>query len=137
MSDLNDVFAIVAGAVPGALSRYHITEWTKAKFGLHFPYGTFIINLTGCLAIGFFWAILPSFTFYSHQLDLMVRTGFLGAYTTFSTYSLDILILWRNQQNFLSLFFAVASIIFGLIAVRIGAAIAQVFPVEFSNLLTI
>jgi CrcB protein len=57
----------------------------------------------------------------------MVRTGFLGAYTTFSTYSLDILILWRNQQNFLSLFFAVASIIFGLIAVRIGAAIAQFF----------
>ncbi|MDJ0558683.1 MAG: CrcB family protein, partial [Microcystis sp. M53599_WE4] len=54
-------------------------------------------------------------------------TGFLGAYTTFSTYSLDILILWRNQQNFLSVFFAVASIIFGLIAVRIGAAIAQVF----------
>jgi CrcB protein len=127
MSDLNDVFAIVAGAVPGALSRYHITEWTKAKLGLRFPYGTFIINLTGCLAIGFFWAILPSFPFYSHALDLMVRTGFLGAYTTFSTYSLDILILWRNQQNFLSLFFAVASIIFGLIAVRIGAAIAQFF----------
>ena len=127
MSDLNDVFAIVAGAVPGALSRYHITEWTKSKFGLRFPSGTFIINLTGCLAIGFFWAILPSFSFYSHQLDLMVRTGFLGAYTTFSTYSLDIVILWRNQQNFLSLFFAVASIIFGLIAVRIGAAIAEVF----------
>ena len=127
MSDLNDVFAIVAGAVPGALSRYHIPEWTKAKFGLRFPYGTFIINLTGCLAIGFFWAILPSFSFYSHALDLMVRTGFLGAYTTFSTYSLDILILWRNQQNFLSLVFAVASIIFGLIAVRIGAAVAQVF----------
>ena len=127
MSDLNDVFAIVAGAVPGALSRYHITEWTKAKFGLRFPSGTFIINLTGCLAIGFFWAILPSVPFYSHALDLMVRTGFLGAYTTFSTYSLDILTLWRNQQNFLSLFFAVASIIFGLIAVRIGAAIAQVF----------
>ncbi|MDY7050240.1 MAG: fluoride efflux transporter CrcB [Microcystis panniformis WG22] len=127
MSDLNDVFAIVAGAVPGALSRYHITEWAKAKFGLRFPYGTFIINLTGCLAIGFFWAILPSFPFYSHAIDLMVRTGFLGAYTTFSTYSLDILILWRNQQNFLSVFFAVASIIFGLIAVKIGAAIAQVF----------
>ena len=127
MSDLNDVFAIVAGAVPGALSRYHITEWTKAKFGLRFPSGTFIINLTGCLAIGFFLAILPSFPFYSHELDLMMRTGFLGAYTTFSTYSLDILILWRNQQNFLSLVFAVASIIFGLIAVRIGAAIAQVF----------
>ncbi|MFM6059023.1 MAG: fluoride efflux transporter CrcB [Microcystis aeruginosa] len=126
MSDLNDVFAIVAGAVPGALSRYHITEWTKAKFGLRFPSGTFIINLTGCLAIGFFVAILPSFPFYSHPLDLMIRTG-LGAYTTFSTYSLDILILWRNQQNFLSLVFAVASIIFGLIAVRIGAAIAQVF----------
>ena len=127
MSDLNDVFAIVAGAVPGALSRYYITEWTKAKFGLRFPYGTFIINLTGCLAIGFFGAILPSFPFYSHAIDLIIRTGFLGAYTTFSTYSLDILTLWRNQQNFLSLVFAVASIIFGLIAVRIGAAVAQVF----------
>lgn len=127
MSDLSEVFAIVAGAVPGALSRYHITEWTKEKFGLYFPYGTFIINLTGCLAIGFFVTILTSFPFYSHELDLMVRTGFLGAYTTFSTYGLDILILWRNQQNFLSLFFAFASMILGLLAVKTGAAMANFF----------
>ena len=51
MSDITNVLAIAAGAVPGALSRYQITEWTKAKLGPKFPYGTFIINLTGCLVM--------------------------------------------------------------------------------------
>jgi fluoride exporter len=127
MSDLINVLAIAAGAVPGALSRYKITEWTKAKFGSKFPYGTFVINLTGCLAMGFFFTISSRITSYPQELDLLIRTGFLGAYTTFSTYSLDTLNLWRSQKNILTIFYCLGSMILGLMAVIIGTNIAKIF----------
>jgi CrcB protein len=127
MSEVIEVLAVAAGAVPGALSRYKITEWTKASFGLRFPYGTFLINLTGCLAMGFFVTLFQKIPNYPHSLDLLIRTGFLGAYTTFSTYGLDLLILWRSKQFFLTLFFGVGSMIFGLIAVILGIKIAEFF----------
>lgn len=47
------VLAIAIGAVPGALSRYYLTEFCKRAIGTNFPYGTFIINFTGCLLMGF------------------------------------------------------------------------------------
>jgi CrcB protein len=127
MSDITNVLAIAAGAVPGALSRFHITEWTKAKFGSKFPYATFAINLTGCLAMGFFFTISEAIIDYPKELDLFTRTGFLGSYTTFSTYGFDTLSLWRSQQTAATAFYWVGSAILGLIAVIIGVAIAKLF----------
>ncbi|MGE5660486.1 MAG: fluoride efflux transporter CrcB [Actinomycetota bacterium] len=127
MSDITIVLAIAAGAVPGALSRYQITEWTKAKFGSKFPYGTFIINLTGCLAMGFFFTLSKGITGYPKELDLLIRTGFLGSYTTFSTYGFDTLSLWRSKQPAATAFYWSGSAVLGLGAVMIGVAIAKLF----------
>ncbi len=127
MSDFTQILAIAAGAVPGALSRYQITEWTKAKFGTNFPLGTFIINLTGCLAVGFFFTISQGITGYPSELDLLIRTGFLGSYTTFSTYGFDTLNLWRNHPRMATFFYGAGSAIFGVIGVKIGVAIANLF----------
>lgn len=133
MSDLSTILVIAAGAVPGALCRYQLTEWTKAKFGTQFPYGTLIINLTGSLAIGFFFTISQGMTSYPKELDLLIRTGFLGSYTTFSTYGFETLMLWRNKQIFSTAFYWAGSAILGLMAVMIGNAIAQFF-VPASNI---
>lgn len=127
MSEIVEIFAIATGAVAGALSRFHFTEWTKAKFGSKFPYGTFIINLTGCLAAGFFFTLSRGITGYPAELDSLVRIGFLGSYTTFSTYGFDTLILWRNQEIIPTVFYWTGSVIFGLIAVIIGVIIARFF----------
>ncbi|MEY3866988.1 MAG: fluoride efflux transporter CrcB [Microcoleaceae cyanobacterium] len=127
MSDITNVVAIAAGAVPGALSRYHLTEWTKAKFGTKFPYGTFVINLTGCLAMGFFFTISKGITGYPKELDLLIRTGFLGSYTTFSTYGFDTLGLWRSKNTVATAFYWAGSAILGLGAVIIGVTIAKLF----------
>lgn len=127
MTDIINVFVIAAGAVPGALSRYCLTEWTKAKFGTKFPYGTFVINLTGCLAMGFFFTISKGITGYPKELDLMIRTGFLGSYTTFSTYGFDTLTLWRSDQKTATYFYWAGSAILGLLAVILGVAIAKFF----------
>ncbi|HAN73619.1 MAG TPA: fluoride efflux transporter CrcB [Planktothrix sp. UBA8402] len=125
MSEIINVLAIAAGAVMGALSRYEITEWTKAKLGAKFPYGTFMINLTGCLVIGFFFTISQGITDYPQELDLLIRTGFLGAYTTFSTYSFDTKALWRSQQTWATAFYWAGSAILGLGAVMLGVALAN------------
>ena len=127
MSDFTHILAIAAGAVPGALSRYYITEWTKAKFGTNFPYGTFMINLTGCLAVGFFFTISQGITGYPSELDVLIRIGFLGSYTTFSTYGFDTVSLWRNHQIIATIFYGAGSAILGVIGVMMGEAIANLF----------
>ena len=82
--------AISLGAIAGALSRYYLTLWFAQRFGTAFPYGTFFINLTGCLIMGFFITFsLERVAIISPEVRLMVTTGFLGAYTTFSTYGLE------------------------------------------------
>ncbi|WP_308189153.1 fluoride efflux transporter CrcB [Nostoc mirabile] len=127
MADLTNVLSIAVGAVPGALSRFYITEWTKAKLGTKFPYGTFAINLTGCLAMGFFFTISKGITGYPKELDLLIKTGFLGSYTTFSTYGFDTLTLWRSKQKAATAFYWAGSAVLGLGAVILGVVIAKLF----------
>ena len=127
MSDLINILAIATGAVGGALSRFYITEWFKAKFGSKFPYATFTINLTGCLLMGFYFTIFSKIPSYSSELDLFIRIGFLGSYTTFSTYGFDTLILWRSRQASATVFYGFGSTILGLGAVIFGSLIASLF----------
>jgi CrcB protein len=118
--------AISLGAVAGALSRYYITLWFASRFGTAFPYGTFFINITGCLAMGFFITLtfervptIPS------EVRLMVATGFLGAYTTFSTYGLETNVLWRDRSYSIATFYWAGSAILGVIAVQLGIMLAR------------
>ncbi len=127
MSDITNAFAIASGAVPGALSRFYLTEWSKAKYGTKFPYATFGINVTGCFAMGFFFTISKGITGYPTELDLLIRTGFLGSYTTFSTYGFDTLTMWRSNQKIATILYWTGSAILGVATVFLGAAIAKLF----------
>ena len=127
MSDITNAFAIAAGAVPGALSRFYITEWTRTHLWTKFPIATFGINLTGCLAMGFFFTISKGITGYPTELDLLIRTGFLGSYTTFSTYGFDTITLWRSKQIGATASYWAGSAVLGLGAVILGIAIAKLF----------
>lgn len=73
---LSGVIAIALGAIPGALTRYYVTQWCKSAIGKNFPYGTFIINFTGCLLMGFFFTLFKGIPGFPPEIDLMVRTGF-------------------------------------------------------------
>lgn len=119
------VLAIAAGAVPGALSRYYLTEFCKRALGTNFPYGTFVINLTGCCLMGFSFTLFREIKGFPQEVDLLVRTGFLGSYTTFSTYGYDTLMLWRNNQPGTTLFYWMGSAILGLLGLGVGCALAQ------------
>lgn len=121
------LLAITIGAVPGALSRYYLTEYCKRALGTGFPYGTFIINLTGCLLMGFFFTLFKGIKGFPAETDLLVRTGFLGAYTTFSTYGYDTLALWRNGKKRATLFYWAGSAILGVVGIVLGRYLASLF----------
>jgi CrcB protein len=125
--NLRHPIAISLGAVAGALSRYYITLWFANRFGTAFPYGTFFINITGCLAMGFFITLVfERMPTVPSEVRLMVATGFLGAYTTFSTYGLETNVLWRDRAYSVAIFYWAGSAILGIIAVQLGIILARI-----------
>jgi CrcB protein len=118
--------AISLGAIAGALSRYYLTLWCAKVLGNGFPYGTFFINVTGCLAMGFLTTLfLERVLTVPSEVRLMVTTGFLGAYTTFSTYGLDTMLLWRDRTSTLAVLYWAGSAMLGVGAVLLGVNLAR------------
>ncbi len=121
----NDSLAIISGAIPGALMRFYITEWSKKRWGVNFPYGTFIINISGCLLIGFFLTFCSTAANLPKELDLFARTGFLGSYTTFSTYEWETIFLWRQKEMATTVFYYLGSAIVSIGSVYLGDSFAR------------
>lgn len=116
--------AISLGAIAGALCRYYLTIWSIHRFGISFPYGVFFINLSGCFLMGFLTTLFVEPT--SPEVRLMLTTGFLGAYTTFSTYGLDTLNLIKTQNFSAASFYWLGSAVLGVGFVQLGAMFARV-----------
>jgi CrcB protein len=120
--------AISLGAIAGALSRYYLTLWFTNRFGFAFPYGTFFINISGCLATGFFVTLAMEKTvMISSEIKLIVATGFLGAYTTFSTFGLDTVSLLQRGHWLTATGYFLGSTILGIISIQLGMIIARIF----------
>lgn len=117
---------ISLGAIAGALSRYYLGLWFTQLFGTGFPYSTLIVNLSGCFVMGFFTtlALGPLITIHP-DMRLLVTTGFLGSYTTFSTYELDTAKLLQERSLEIDLVYWLSSAFFGLISLFLGNAIAE------------
>ncbi|BBD64392.1 CrcB protein [Nostoc commune NIES-4072] len=119
--------AIAIGAIFGALGRFYITELTKAIFGTNFGfYGTFLINVSGCLLIAYILTLATeNIRIISPELRLMTTTGFCGAYTTFSTYGLESKGFLDKEDITMLLIYWVGSAIVGMICVQIGVLLAR------------
>uniref|UniRef100_A0A832H9T5 Fluoride-specific ion channel FluC n=1 Tax=Oscillatoriales cyanobacterium SpSt-402 TaxID=2282168 RepID=A0A832H9T5_9CYAN len=115
---------VALGAIPGALSRYYLTRLATQRFGASFPYGTFIINLTGSGLIGFLSTLMTK-QLISTDLQALLIIGFLGAYTTFSTYALDTSNLFRTGSRKRALLYWLGSPILGFICVEVGIFFAS------------
>ena len=115
---------ISLGAVLGALSRYYITLFWIEKRGKNFPYGTLFVNLTGTFFIGFVSTFTAQHTI-SVAAQKLILVGFCGAYTTFSSYILDAVNLFRSQKNSAGFFYWLGSPILGFTCVELGIWVAQ------------
>jgi fluoride exporter len=124
LSAIRSPLAISLGAIAGALSRYYLTNWFTQIFGTHFPYSTFFINLSGCLSMGFFVTVAIEKSLLP-DIRLLVATGFLGAYTTFSTYGLDSLTLLNSGKVSLASLYWGGSAVLGILSVQLGIMLAN------------
>jgi fluoride exporter len=124
-SNLRAPIAICLGAIPGALSRYYLTQLCAQWFGTKFPYGTFLINLSGALLMGLFVTLTLERAISSPELRLLVAVGFLGSYTTFSTYALDTSVLMRSNNYGAGLFYWLGSAFFGFVGLELGSLLAR------------
>jgi fluoride exporter len=121
---LQKYLLIAAGGAAGSILRYWVGSTIAGRMGTRFPYGTLVINLTACLIIGF------TLTYFSKRADLnpawlfLVAVGFIGAYSTFSTYEWETLSTMRSGAFVLGALYAAGSLILGLAATWCGTALA-------------
>lgn len=116
--------SISAGAVVGALGRYYANQFWVARQGTGFPYGTLVVNLTGAFGIGFAATVLEQGLNSPPQLTNVLLVGFLGAYTTFSTYVLDIDNLRRVNGHGVVLLYGLGTPVLGFVLVELGRLLA-------------
>jgi CrcB protein len=112
--------AISLGGILGANSRYLIADWAAQRFGAGFPYGTFIINISGSFLLGFFMAFLQDRAFVNPSYRLFFATGFCGAYTTFSTFTYESLRLWQDGSFLLAITNLIGSLVVGMLGIFLG-----------------
>ena len=116
---------IALGGALGSVLRYWVGSTISGRMGTRFPFGTMIINLTACVIIGF------TLTYFGKRADLsaawrfFVPIGFIGAYSTFSTYEWETLSTLRSGAWLLASVYAVGSLILGLAATWCGTALAD------------
>jgi CrcB protein len=115
---------IALGAIPGALSRYYLTRVCTHYLGENFPTGTFLINVSGTFLMGFGATALQAINAHP-SLNGFVTIGFLGSYTTFSTYALDATNLLRRGNTKRALLYGLGSPLLGFLSVEVGIALAQ------------
>jgi CrcB protein len=123
--DLQNYFYIAAGGALGSLARYWIGSTVANRMGTRFPYGTFIINITACLIIGFSLTLLGRRTDLNPAWRFLVPIGFVGAYSTFSTFEWETFANLQTGAFLIAALYVVSSCFLGLIAVWCGVLIAR------------
>ncbi len=114
------------GGFLGAIARYMLGAYIGSRYGVRFPYGTFVINVSGSFLVGFILTLL-SRTTASPYWRYLIPIGFIGAYTTFSTFEYETLRAVQDGQAITGLLNVALSVIVGFAAVWAGAAIGRVF----------
>jgi len=124
---LSGVIFIIIGSVLGGCARYFLSGAIARRLGETFPWGTMIVNITGAFVIGIFGALAthPGSIFASPGPWLFAVTGFLGCYTTVSSFSLQTLSLARDGQMGSAGGYVVASVCLCLVAAGLGFALVN------------
>lgn len=119
---------IALGGSLGSLTRYWVGTVIANRLGTKFPYGTFVINITACVIIGFSLAFLGKRTELSPAWRFLVPVGFVGAYSTFSTFEWETFSNLQLGSFLIAGLYVALSILLGLVAVWCGVLIAGVIP---------
>lgn len=122
------ILTIAAGGAGGAIARYLLGSLVAARWSGSFPLGTWLINISGSFVIGLFLALNTArgeFQTGGLNWRLLIAVGFLGAYTTFSTFEHETLQLIENERFITALHYILSSVVSGLVAVRLGTILGR------------
>jgi len=122
---IQNLFLLACAGGLGAVCRWGLAGLVQRLVGDRFPLGTLVVNLVGCLLFGLVWGWLESRVGVSPQTRAIVLTGFLGAFTTFSTFAFETATLLQGGQIAAAVLNVTAQTLLGLVLVLAGLALAQ------------
>jgi CrcB protein len=123
---IRTVMAISLGAIAGALCRYYLGLGVGHLLGTALPYSTLFVNITGCFVMGLLATLSLGQVISLHpDLRLLLLTGFLGSYTTFSSYELDSAKLLSQRDLQADLIYWTGSMLLGFIGLQLGITLAE------------
>ena len=123
---MNTYIVIAVGGAFGAISRFWITTNVDKLYAATYPWGTFIVNLIGCFFIGLLFVLFSEKISLADDVRSLLVVGFLGAMTTFSTFSLDAFLLIEQGQYGIAFSYLLGSVVVCLIATFVGINIARI-----------
>jgi CrcB protein len=116
---------VAVGGAIGSVLRYYISQWALRLMGPAFPWGTLAVNVVGCFVIGVFAELIARQFNASVELRLLLITGFLGGFTTFSAFSLDAISLFERGEAVAGGIYIAASVGLSMAAVIAGLAVMR------------
>ena len=123
MSNLLSILLVGLGGAFGSITRYLVgnatMRWAEPHNAVGFPWGTLLVNILGCAAIGVLAVLIERLTSLNSELRLLLITGFLGGFTTFSSFGLDTWYLMRKGEWLYATTYVSASVGFGILAVAL------------------
>ncbi|CAK08056.1 fluoride efflux transporter CrcB [Rhizobium leguminosarum] len=116
---------VAFGGAIGSVLRYYVGQWALRLMGSAFPWGTLAVNVVGCFVIGVFAELIARKFDASVELRLLLITGFLGGFTTFSAFSLDAISLFERGEAVAGGIYIAASVGLSMAAVIAGLAVMR------------
>ena len=116
---------VAFGGAIGSVLRYYVGQWALRLMGPAFPWGTLAVNVVGCFVIGVFAELIARKFDASVELRLLLITGFLGGFTTFSAFSLDAISLFERGEAVAGGIYIAASVGLSMAAVVAGLAVMR------------
>ncbi len=113
------------GGALGAIARYQIALSIQSRLPTAFPWGTFVVNITGCFVMGAVTTLLSERMGINENWRYLVPIGFIGAYTTFSTFELETFRVMTQGTALVGAANVVASVVVGYVALWVGMATAR------------
>jgi len=117
---------IAVGGAAGALARYQVAAMVQARVAAGFPWGTFVVNMSGCFVMGIAMTLLTE-RVASAAWRYLIPIGFIGAYTTFSTFEMETFRAMSDRAFAIAAANVVASVVVGYFAVWIGVVVARIW----------
>ncbi|MGD9124588.1 MAG: fluoride efflux transporter CrcB [Desulfarculaceae bacterium] len=122
---MTKLLLIAAAGGLGTLARYGLGGLVHRVLGMTFPWGTMAVNIVGCFTFGLVWYLAESRMLISGQIRIIVLAGFMGAFTTFSTFIFETGMFLRDGQWLTAILNVAAQNIVGLAALLLGFAVAR------------